>query len=164
MSASSSPPMPQQVTGQPWALPVQEVSPAMPSPQDSQTSNVESDLQNRNAEQQSSPSHRRDKVLYVRVNMKEKEKIVTQAHESRLSISRYLTRIALEKRPPPTDDDRKRIEVVLLLLKRMEGNVGRLHAEASRMRLFSVLPGMEADFDATRETARGLIRELAKRL
>jgi hypothetical protein len=111
-----------------------------------------------------STSRRRDKVLYVRVNVDEKTRIVSQAQDCGISISRYLTRMALDKRPPPTTDERRQLEILLLMFKRTEVSLSRLQAEALQMRLFSVLPQMKEDFDAALGTTRGLIRELGKRI
>jgi hypothetical protein len=111
-----------------------------------------------------STSRRRDKVLYVRGNTDEKTKIVSQARMCGISISRYLTRMALDKRPPPTTDERRQLEILLLMFKRTEVSISRLQAEAIQMRLFSVLPEMKEDFDAALVTTRGLIRELGKRV
>ena len=172
----SSPSVPPQSAGSPWVLPVPPEATASPTaasvhsvasiPNLEVAAPKQDNILSVSGEEPGEPtrSKRRDKVLYVRVNLHEKEQIVTQAHECRLSISRYLTRRALEKVPPPTEDDRKRMEMLLFHFKRTEVNVRRLHAEASRMRLFSAVPGIEDDFEATLETVRGLIRELGKRL
>jgi hypothetical protein len=112
----------------------------------------------------SSNSRRRDQVLYVRVNRKEKESIIARAHRCRLSLSRYLARRALEEQPPPTEEERRRLEGLLHFFKRTEASLRRLRTEALRLKLFTVVPGIEEDLDTAFEAVTGLIRELSKRL
>lgn len=109
-------------------------------------------------------TRRRDQVLYVRVNLDEKKAIVAKAQTTRLSISRYLTRLALDNRPPPSEEERGKLEALIFFFRKTEGNLCRLRTVATRMRLFSSVPGVEEEFNAAIESLRGLNRELMKRL
>jgi hypothetical protein len=107
---------------------------------------------------------RRNQVLYVRVTPAEKEFIVERAIQARLSVSRYLTRLALEGKSPLPADERKRLEDLIALFKQTERGLRYLWVQANEQKLFSTMPGVEEDFSLATQTLSGLIQELTKRL
>jgi hypothetical protein len=107
---------------------------------------------------------RRNQVLYVRVTPAEKETIVERAIQARLSVSRYLTRFALDGKAPLPGEEKKRLENLIILFKRTETGLRYLWEEANTYQLFSRMPGVEEDFSLAAQTLSSLIRELTKRL
>lgn len=110
------------------------------------------------------PPSRRTQVLYVRVTTEEKRRIVDRAHQSRMSVSRYLTRLALDGKAPPTVEERRRLEDLVALFKRTERGLRHLSAAAHEFKLFTSVPGVEEDFALAEQSISGLLRELSKRL
>ena len=70
--------------------------------------------------------HEYPHVIFVRANDEEKEKIKGLAQASRLSLSRFLVRLATEEKPPPTAEERAEFLMLLTQLRMISTNLSHL--------------------------------------